>query len=66
MAQAAGAVSPHREHTEVQRYVARVAPGVKKEGRVPGHDQRRWDGNILLILSLRWWMDETDEMEAGE
>ncbi len=24
------------------------------------------NGIFLLILALRWWMDETDEMEVGE
>lgn len=35
----------------------------------PGHqDLLKGGGNgiFLLILSLKWWMDHTDEMEAGE
>ncbi len=36
---------------------------------LPGHqDMIKGGGNgvFLLILTLRWWMDYTDEMEAGE
>ncbi len=37
----------------------------KREGY---QDMIKGKGNciFLLILALRWWMDKTDEMEAGE